>query len=250
MRRRLLDDPAPAAPPRHRRGRGAGRTVKAQLARERLRADAADEAAFRASLDVMCEMFAPRADDLPRIVELFERTTQFNATGARFSVAELQAAVGAGDAGEGPLRRPWPGRRGGGRDGEILGFALSCRVIGLGVEQRLLAALVAAQGRSGHASWRRRATRRRAGSIATAASRSGRTGYGASPRRRRPKPPARRASTNRRSAPACPRPRSPPPPRCGLPLVLAALRQRAQRKRPRMRRPARTGATKRTLSNP
>ena len=31
------------------------------------------------------------------------------------------------------------------RDGEILGFALSCRVIGLGVEQRLLAAVVAAQ---------------------------------------------------------------------------------------------------------
>ena len=32
------------------------------------------------------------------------------------------------------------------RDGEIVGFALSCRVIGLGVEQKLLAAVVAAHG--------------------------------------------------------------------------------------------------------
>ena len=32
------------------------------------------------------------------------------------------------------------------RDGEIVGFALSCRVIGLGGEQRLLDAVVAAHG--------------------------------------------------------------------------------------------------------
>ena len=149
LRRRLLDDPRLQRPRITAEAAVRGELVKAQLSRERLRADAADEAAFRASLDVMCEVFAPRTDDLPRIVELFARTTQFNAAGARFSVAELQAAsvlamrvkdrladhglVGAAVV----------------RDGEILGFALSCRVIGLGVEQRLLAALVAAHGSLG-----------------------------------------------------------------------------------------------------
>jgi FkbH-like protein len=120
--------------------------VKAQLSRERLRADAADEAAFRASLDIVCDIFSPAPADLPRIAELFQRTTQCNSTGARFSLAELAAAsvfamrvkdrfadhglVGAAVV----------------RDGEIIGFALSCRVIGLGVEQRLLAAVLAAHG--------------------------------------------------------------------------------------------------------
>jgi FkbH-like protein len=144
LRRRLLDDPRLQRPRLTAEAGARGDLVKAQLARERLRTGAADEAAFRASLDIVCEVFAPGPADLPRIAELFARTTQFNTTGARFSLAELQAAsvlamrvrdrfadhglVGAGVV----------------RDGEIVGFALSCRVIGLGVEQRLRAALVAA----------------------------------------------------------------------------------------------------------
>ena len=146
LRRRLLNDPRLQRATLTEEAVRRGDLVKAQLSRERLRASSSDEAAFRASLDIVCEIFPPGPDDLPRIAELFQRTTQCNATGARFSLGELQAAsvlamrvrdrfadhglVGAAVV----------------RDGEIAGFALSCRVIGLGVEQRLLAAVVAEHG--------------------------------------------------------------------------------------------------------
>jgi len=146
-RRRLLDDPRLQRARLTEEAARRGDLVKAQLSRERLRASAPDEAAYRASLDIVCDIFSPGPADLPRIAELFQRTTQCNATAARFSLAELEAAsvlamrvkdrfadhglVGAAVV----------------RDGEIAGFALSCRVIGLGVEQRLLAAVVAEHGR-------------------------------------------------------------------------------------------------------
>lgn len=144
LRRRLLDDPRLQRPRVTEEAMRRGDLVKAQLSRERLRASTLDDDAFRASLDIVCDIFSPGPDDLPRIAELFQRTTQCSTTGARFSLAELAAAsvtalrvrdrfadhglVGAAVV----------------RDGEIAGFALSCRVIGLGVEQRLLAAVVAA----------------------------------------------------------------------------------------------------------
>ena len=146
LRRRLLDDPRLQRPRVTAEAAARGDLVKAQLSRERSRAGASDEAAFRASLEMACEVFAPSANDLPRIAELFARTTQFNTTGPKFTSGELEAAcvlamrvkdrfadhglVGAGVV----------------RDGEIVGFALSCRVIGLGLEQNLLTALVAAYG--------------------------------------------------------------------------------------------------------
>ncbi len=147
LRRQLLDDPRLQRPRVTDEASARGELVKAQLTRERLRASAADEAAFRASLDIVCEVYAPSPGALPRIVELFARTTQFNATGAKFSLAELQAVsvvamrvkdrfVDHGLVGAAVVR-----------DGEIVGFALSCRVIGLGVEQRLLGAVVAAHER-------------------------------------------------------------------------------------------------------
>ena len=135
----------PATAARHRRGGDARRSREgAAFARTPARRDAADEAAFRASLDLVSEVFAPGAQDWPRIVELFARTTQFNATGARFSVADLQAAAVL--ALRAKDRFADHGLVGAAvvRDGDIVGFALSCRVIGLGLEQRLLAAVVAA----------------------------------------------------------------------------------------------------------
>ena len=146
LRRRLLDDPRLQRPRVTEEAARRGDLVKAQLSRQRLRADAADEAAFRASLDIVCDIFSPGPDDLPRIAELFQRTTQCNATGARFSPAELAAAsvtalrVSDRFADHGLVGAAVV------RDGEIAGFALSCRVIGLGVEQKLLAAVVAAHG--------------------------------------------------------------------------------------------------------
>ena len=146
LRRRLLDDPRLQRPRVSAEAASRGDLVKAQLSRERMRAEAADEAAFRASLQIETEVLRAGEADFDRVAELFARTTQFNTTGAKFSVGELGAAsvyamrvkdrladhglVGAAVV----------------RDGEIVGFALSCRVIGLGVEQRLLAAVVAAHG--------------------------------------------------------------------------------------------------------
>ena len=144
LRRRLLDDPRLQRPRVTREAAARCDLVKAQLSRPRLRASAPDNSP--ASLGVACEIFTPDDDDLPRVAELFARTTQFNATGAKFTLAELAAyavlAMRVKDrfADHGLVGAAVV------RGGEIVGFALSCRVIGLGVEQRLLAALVAAYG--------------------------------------------------------------------------------------------------------
>jgi FkbH-like protein len=81
---------------------------------------------------------------LDRVAELFQRTTQFNATGRKFAVGELAAmlADGAGDVFTMHVRDRFADHGLVGAavvaSGEILGFALSCRVLGLGVEHRFL----------------------------------------------------------------------------------------------------------------
>ncbi len=86
---------------------------------------------------------------LDRVRELIDRTTQFNATGAKFTEQELRHVIGA-DTGRVFVLRM--------RDrladhglvgaaivmaGQILNFVLSCRVIGLGGERVLLDAVIA-----------------------------------------------------------------------------------------------------------
>ena len=141
LRRRLLTDPR-LSPPRITE-ESAARTeaTKAQLSRGRHRADSSDEASFLASLNVQTriEQLAPGAA-LERVEELFQRTTQFNTTGAKFAVAALAAMLGRPDAavftahvsdrfGDHGLvgAAVIEGR-------EIVGLAMSCRVLGLGVE--------------------------------------------------------------------------------------------------------------------
>jgi FkbH-like protein len=141
LRRRLLSDPRLQRP---RVGvEAATRTelVKAQLTREKFRARATDDAAFVASLDVQCRFERPSGEAaLGRVEELFQRTTQFNTTGRRFSTAWL--ASGAADVFTMHVRDRFADHGLVGAavvlDGEIVGFALSCRVIGLGVEHRLV----------------------------------------------------------------------------------------------------------------
>jgi FkbH-like protein len=115
--------------------------VKAQLGRERQRATGGDD--FLASLEVVttCEQPTDGAT-LARVAELFQRTTQFNTTGRTFPESELARYADTrqvfvahcrdrfGDYGlvaaavvDGP---------------EIAAFAMSCRVIGLGVEHEFL----------------------------------------------------------------------------------------------------------------
>ena len=149
LRRALLTDPRLQAPSIS--GEAAQRTdlVKAQLQREQERTDAGGQAEFLQSLQLVTSFEQPTGGpSLERIGELFERTTQFNTTGRRFSTGELiQAAAEGrvfcarardrfGDYGlvaaavaEGP---------------EIAAFAMSCRVIGLGVEHRFLQCVLAA----------------------------------------------------------------------------------------------------------
>jgi FkbH-like protein len=85
---------------------------------------------------------------------LFQRTTQFNATGAKFPVSELEALLHEPQAsifaarvkdrfgdhgliGAAVIRR-----------GEIVGLVLSCRVLGLGVEHVFVQHIVNALSRN------------------------------------------------------------------------------------------------------
>jgi FkbH-like protein len=147
LRRTLLTDPRLQVPAVS--GEAAHRTelVKAQLGRERQRTQAGSRAEFLASLGLEVEIGQPAdAASLNRIRELFERTTQFNTTGRRFSAGEL-----AGAADEGRLFCARARDRFGDyglvaaavvEAGEIIAFAMSCRVIGLEVEHRFMARIL------------------------------------------------------------------------------------------------------------
>jgi FkbH-like protein len=150
LRRKLLTDPRLQLPRITEESASRTTLVKAQLERARLRVGITDERAFIASLQIKCvvERLSPGAA-LDRIDELFRRTTQFNTTGSKFSVAELSVLLG--DAGGGLYamtvcdRFADHGLVGAAvvTNGEIVGFALSCRVIGLGVEHRFLDEILA-----------------------------------------------------------------------------------------------------------
>jgi FkbH-like protein len=117
--------------------------VKAQLGRDHERAAAADPGAFLASLKVQVVVERPSTEaQIARIAELFQRTTQFNTTGRTFSEGELIRRAEAGDVfiahcsdrfGDYGLVAAVVVE-----GGEIIGFVMSCRVIGLGVERGLL----------------------------------------------------------------------------------------------------------------
>ncbi len=125
--------------------------VKAQLGRERQRAEAADPDDFLDDLDVVCTFERPReGPSLARIVELFQRTTQFNTTGRRFGEGELARHAEAGDVFVAHCRDRF-GDYGlvaaaVVEAGEIVAFAMSCRVIGLKVEHRFLAFVLGRYG--------------------------------------------------------------------------------------------------------
>jgi FkbH-like protein len=152
LRRRLLTDPRLQV--LRLTAEAAERTAltRAQLGRERARA-AADgtDGDFLASLrlEVRVERAGGEAP-LERVAELFARTTQFNTTGRRFSVGELRTRAEAGG-----LWIAHAADRFGDyglvaaavvEAGEIAGLVMSCRVIGLGVERRLLDRVLADAG--------------------------------------------------------------------------------------------------------
>jgi FkbH-like protein len=153
LRRTLLTDPG--LQPVRLTPESATRTelVKAQLDRSRLRAEITDEREFLASLELVCtvERLAAETTDagvLARVQELFQRTTQFNATGRKFAMADLQRLMEASDGRVFTLRMrdrfTDHGLVGAAvvADGEIANFVMSCRVIGLGGERALLARII------------------------------------------------------------------------------------------------------------
>jgi FkbH-like protein len=148
LRRRLLEDPRLQTP--RITGEAAVRTdlVKAQLGRARAKAEVGEDD-YLASLNLQHRIarLSP-GDALDRVEELFQRTTQFNTTGRKFGVAELEAGMVRGDTAVFSIgvsdRFGDHGLVGACvvEHGEITGFAMSCRVLGLGVEHRFLQAVL------------------------------------------------------------------------------------------------------------
>lgn len=150
LRRWLLTEPC--LQPLFITAESADRTqlVRAQLLRAESRLSINDESKFLESLGLTYDTSAPvSGDDVSRLKELFDRTTQFNTTGRRFSHLELSGILTQEENDIFALRlRDKFGDHGlvGGcvvEAGEITALAVSCRVLGLGVEHRFMKTILA-----------------------------------------------------------------------------------------------------------
>lgn len=156
FRRRLLTDPRLQLPVVTAEAASRTDLVKAQLGRKQLEATrgAMSEADYIASLQIEIAIEALPADSpkLPRVEELFQRTTQFNTTGLKPTASDLASRIASGTATVFAMQvRDRFGDHGlvGAivvAGGEILGLAMSCRVLGMGVEHRFLAHVIAESG--------------------------------------------------------------------------------------------------------
>jgi FkbH-like protein len=146
LRRRLLNDPRLQTPTVTAEAAARSALVKVQIARQQLRAESVGETQYLESLRIQCriERVASASAKLTRIEELFQRTTQFNTTGRKFSASELAALAAKPDAHLFAIdvsdRLGDYGTVGAAviADREIIGFAISCRALGMGIEHRFL----------------------------------------------------------------------------------------------------------------
>jgi FkbH-like protein len=147
VRRQLLNDPRLQVANVTAESALRGDLVKAQLQRDRARASVSDldEDTFLASLNIQTQIEKiSDGSKLARIEELFRRTTQFNTNGFKPSASDLAEIAQDPDGGVYSLsvsdRFGDHGLVGAAcfRGEQILGFVLSCRVIGLRVEHALL----------------------------------------------------------------------------------------------------------------
>lgn len=153
LRRALLDDPRLQVPCLTDESANRTQLVKAQLGRQRLQAEAADERSYLASLQVKTriERVLPDAR-FDRIEELFRRTTQFNATGRQFTAAQLASFAALPNALVFALyvsdRFADHGLIGAAviEDREVTGLVMSCRVLGMGVEHEFVRHIATALG--------------------------------------------------------------------------------------------------------
>ena len=146
MRRRLLNDPRLQMPLVTAEAASRSELVKAQITRQQLRSETMGEAQYIEQLQISCviERLVASSPKLQRLEELFQRTTQFNTTGRKFSSAELAALAANPDAHlfaiEVSDRLGDYGLVGAAVivEGEIVGLAVSCRALGMGIEHRFL----------------------------------------------------------------------------------------------------------------
>lgn len=150
LRRALLSDPRLQVARITRESAGRTDLVKAQLNRQRLRAEVTSEDEYVASMQIQTIIERQNTDaKLDRVEELFRRTTQFNATGKLFTVPSLRALIEKPTVSLFTLhvsdRFGDHGLVGAAvvEDGEITNLALSCRVLGLGIEHTFLQHIIA-----------------------------------------------------------------------------------------------------------
>ena len=150
LRRMLLTDPRLQLPVITEESAKRTGLMKTQLERRRFRTEALDESQYLASLQINCRIKrVTDGSNLERIVELFQRTTQFNTTGRKFTVSELAELLSRPDAYLFSLhvsdRFGDYGLTGAAviLDGDILGFVVSCRVLGVGIEHPFLRHIIA-----------------------------------------------------------------------------------------------------------
>jgi FkbH-like protein len=142
----LLSDPRLQLPVITEEAAARSTLVKAQIERQHLRAQTLDDARYIESLNIQCriECLTPTSTRLQRVEELFQRTTQFNTTGRRFSATELAALAANPEARVFALdvsdRFGHHGLVGAAivAGGEIQGLVISCRVLGMGIEHAFL----------------------------------------------------------------------------------------------------------------
>jgi FkbH-like protein len=149
LRRMLLNDPRLQLPVITQESASRTTLVKAQLGRQQLRGEMMDEGQYLASLQIQCRIERLTGNSrLSRFAELFDRTTQFNTTGRKFSLSELAALLADAKAHLFSLdvsdRFGDHGLTGGAViiGGDIVALAISCRVLGMGVEHRFLRHIV------------------------------------------------------------------------------------------------------------
>jgi FkbH-like protein len=146
LRRRLLNDPRLQIPVITAEAASRSTLVKAQIARQQLRAETMGEKQYIESLRIACriERLDAASEKLQRVEELFQRTTQFNTTGAKFSArqladlaAKMDARIYAIDVSD---RLGDYGMVGAAviEAGDIIGLAISCRALGMGIEHTFL----------------------------------------------------------------------------------------------------------------
>ncbi len=151
VRSQLLSDTAFQVPKITAESRRRSELARSSIERRRAMASRVDQRAFIASIELRCELRCEHDDrSLDRVAELVQRTNQLNTTGERISKAELQRCLMQSDAADRIYTLTAADKL---ADHGLVGvcvvasstvrlLALSCRVIGLGLEDILLQAAV------------------------------------------------------------------------------------------------------------